>query len=161
MKLNANRHVDRLMNNHCVIKHIQIYFKGVFLLLINFSFQFSWKETLTKWSSMESNSYENWDEIDMFFGHLVIGNWHFVIGICDWQFVIGSFRIEFGMVWCGLEWFDMVWYGLVRFGTVWYGLVQFGMDWYGLVRFGMVWYSLVWFGMFWVFRVRGGGWVCL
>ena len=33
-----------------------------------------------EWSSMESNSYDNWDEIEMFFGHLVIGNWHFVIG---------------------------------------------------------------------------------
>ena len=28
-----------------------------------------------EWSSMESNSYENWDEIEMFFGHLVICNW--------------------------------------------------------------------------------------
>ena len=33
-----------------------------------------------EWSSMESNSYENSDEIEMFFGHLVIGNWQFVIG---------------------------------------------------------------------------------
>ena len=27
-----------------------------------------------EWSSMESNSYENWDEIEMFFGYLVFGN---------------------------------------------------------------------------------------
>ena len=29
---------------------------------------------------MESNLYENSDEIEMFFGHLVIDNWVFVIG---------------------------------------------------------------------------------
>ena len=27
-----------------------------------------------EWSSMESNSYENWDETEMLFGHFVIGN---------------------------------------------------------------------------------------
>ena len=43
---------------------------------------------------MESNSYENRDEIEMFFGHIVIGNWQFEI--CNWQFV--SFCVEFGMV---------------------------------------------------------------
>ena len=29
---------------------------------------------------MESSSYENWDEIEMFFGHLVISNLQLVIG---------------------------------------------------------------------------------
>ena len=33
-----------------------------------------------EWSSMESNSYENSHEIEMFFGHLVIDNWVFEIG---------------------------------------------------------------------------------
>ena len=33
-----------------------------------------------EWSSMESNSYENWDEIEMFSGHLVISNLQLVIG---------------------------------------------------------------------------------
>ena len=37
---------------------------------------------------MESNSYENWDEIEMFFGHIVIGNWKFAIG--KLQFVGGN-----------------------------------------------------------------------
>ena len=32
------------------------------------------KHPKQEWSSMESNSYENWDEIEMFFGHLVICN---------------------------------------------------------------------------------------
>ena len=32
-----------------------------------------------EWSSMESSSYENWDEIEMLFGHLVIGNLQFLI----------------------------------------------------------------------------------
>ena len=44
------------------------------------------KKIKQEWSSMESNSYENWDEIEMLFGHLVIGNWE----ICNWQFVIGN-----------------------------------------------------------------------
>ena len=28
------------------------------------------------------HSYEKWDEIEMYFGHLVIGNWH--LAICNW-----------------------------------------------------------------------------
>ena len=36
-----------------------------------------------EWSSMESSLYENWDEIEMLFGHLVIGN--FSNAICKWQ----------------------------------------------------------------------------
>ena len=36
---------------------------------------------------MESSSYENWDEIEMLFGHLVIGNLQLVIG--NKQLVIG------------------------------------------------------------------------
>ena len=32
-----------------------------------------------EWSYMESNSYENLDEIEMLSGHLVISNWQFVI----------------------------------------------------------------------------------
>ena len=37
------------------------------------------KKLEQEWSSMESSSYENWDEIEMLFGHLVIGNLQFVI----------------------------------------------------------------------------------
>ena len=42
---------------------------------------------IQEWSSMESSSYENWDEIEMLFGHLVIGNLQLVIG--NRQLVIG------------------------------------------------------------------------
>ena len=35
---------------------------------------------LHEWSPMESNSYENRDEIEMLFGYLVIGNLQLVIG---------------------------------------------------------------------------------
>ena len=38
-----------------------------------------------EWSSMESNSYDNWDEIEIFFGHLVFGN---KLANCNWQLVI-------------------------------------------------------------------------
>ena len=60
----------------------------------------------------------------MFFGHLEIGNWQFVIGnryvaICNWLFVIDN--LQFCMVWYGLVWFGMVWYGLVWFGLLWFG----------------------------------------
>ena len=44
---------------------------------------------------MESSSYENWDEIEMLFGHLVIGNLQFVIS--NWQQVIGSKQSVFGI----------------------------------------------------------------
>ena len=40
-----------------------------------------------EWSSMESSLYKNWNEIDMLFGHLVIGNLQLVIG--NKQLVIG------------------------------------------------------------------------
>ena len=50
-----------------------------YILLIYFSFFLIQQE----WSSMESSSYENWDEIEMLFGHLVIGNLQFVIN--NWQ----------------------------------------------------------------------------
>ena len=33
-----------------------------------------------EWISMESSLYENWDEIEMLFGHLVICNLQLVIG---------------------------------------------------------------------------------
>ena len=36
---------------------------------------------IQEWSSLESSSYENWDEIEMLFGHLVIGNLQ--IAICN------------------------------------------------------------------------------
>ena len=34
--------------------------------MIRAKLEIKWKQ---EWSSMESNSYENWDEIEMFFGH--------------------------------------------------------------------------------------------
>ena len=43
-------------------------------ILIDISLSFEMTKQEQEWSSMESNSYENWDEIEMFFGHLVIGN---------------------------------------------------------------------------------------
>ena len=44
-----------------------------------------------EWSSMESSSYENWDEIEMLFGHLVSGNLHLVMG--NRQLVIGNRKL--------------------------------------------------------------------
>ena len=40
-----------------------------------------------EWSSLESSLYENWDEIEMLFGHLVMANLQLVIG--NKQLVIG------------------------------------------------------------------------
>ena len=59
---------------------------------------------------MESSSYENWDEIEMFFGHLVIGNLQLVIGnrplaivigfwslaLSHWNLVIGTWSFVIG-----------------------------------------------------------------
>lgn len=39
-----------------------------------------------EWSSLK-NSYENWDEIMKFSGHLVIGNGQYAIGIWDRHWV--------------------------------------------------------------------------
>ena len=41
---------------------------------------------------MESSMYENWDEIEMLFGHLVIGNLPFAIS--NWQQVIEQNRMS-------------------------------------------------------------------
>ena len=37
---------------------------------------------------MESSLYENWDEIEMLFGHLVSDNWHLAIGNCHFALSI-------------------------------------------------------------------------
>ena len=73
----------------------------------------------------------------MFFGHLVIGNWHFVIGnlliaICSWQMgnrlpIIGNWKKVIEN--CLIE---------LIFSTAWRFWIEFGMVWNGLVWFGMV-----------------------
>ena len=45
-----------------------------------------------EWSSLESSSYENWNEIEMLFGCLVIGNLQLVI--CNRQLPINNWSIE-------------------------------------------------------------------
>ena len=55
-----------------------------------------------EWSSMESSLYENWDEIEMLFGHLVIdaiGNGQLTAvnrkkAICNRQLVIGHTKVS-------------------------------------------------------------------
>ena len=42
---------------------------------------------------MESSSWENWDEIEILFGHLVCGNLQLVIG--NMQIVIGNRQLVF------------------------------------------------------------------
>ena len=54
------------------VSHEKFFFANLTLIDISLSFEMTKQEQ--EWSSMESNSYENWDEIEMFFGHLVIGN---------------------------------------------------------------------------------------
>ena len=49
-----------------------------------------------EWSSMESSSYENWDEIEMFFGHLVIGNLQLVIGNRLLAIIMGNKLLALG-----------------------------------------------------------------
>ena len=59
------------------------------------------KEDEQEWSSLESSSYENWDEIEMLFGHLVIGNLQLVIGnrqlaINNWLLAEGNRKKTIG-----------------------------------------------------------------
>ena len=49
-----------------------------------------------EWSSMESSSYENWDEIEMFVGHLVIGNLQLVIDNRLLAIVMGNQLLALG-----------------------------------------------------------------
>ena len=56
-----------------------------------------WKKNpKQEWSSMESSSYENWDEIEMFVGHLVIGNLHLVIDNRLLAIVMGNQLLALG-----------------------------------------------------------------
>ena len=51
------------------LSELNIYRIFLVLYINNYNF------TKQEWSSMESNLQENWDEIEMLFGHLRIGNW--------------------------------------------------------------------------------------
>ena len=48
-----------------------------------------------------------------------------------------------GMPWHSITWYDVygLWYGIVFCGMVWYD-----MAWYGRVLCGMLWYDMVWYG---------------
>ena len=44
----------------------------------------------------------------------------------------------FGVVWCGVVWYDVVWCGVV-----WYGVVCYSMVWYGMLCYGGIYHYCV------------------